>query len=71
MLDVVFADDSSRVRIDHSAHNLAIIRHILLNMLRQEMTLKTSLRQKRLRAGWDDTYLLKVLQVDPGELEQM
>jgi hypothetical protein len=32
---------------------------------------KTSLRQKRLRAGWDDTYLLKVLQVDLGEVEQM
>jgi len=71
VLDVVFADDSSRVRIDHSAHNLAIIRHIVLNMLRQETTLKTSLRQKRLRAGWDDTYLLKVLQLDLGEVEQM
>jgi predicted transposase YbfD/YdcC len=71
VLDVVFADDSSRVRIDHSAHNLAIIRHIVLNMLRQETTVKTSLRQKRLRAGWDDTYLLKVLQVDLGEVEQM
>lgn len=66
VLDVVFADDASRVRIDHSAHNLAIIRHIVLNMLRQETSVKTSLRQKRLRAGWDDTYLLKVLQVDPG-----
>lgn len=71
VLDVVFADDASRVRIDHSAHNLAIIRHIVLNMLRQEMTLKSSLRQKRLRAGWDDTYLLKVLQIDPAEREQM
>lgn len=67
VLDVVFADDSSRVRIDHSAHNLAIIRHIVLNMLRQETSVKTSLRQKRLRAGWDDTYLLKVLQVDLGK----
>jgi predicted transposase YbfD/YdcC len=71
VLDVVFADDASRVRIDHSAHNLAIIRHIVLNMLRQETTLKSSLRQKRLRAGWDDTYLLKVLQVDLDTVEQM
>lgn len=71
VLDVVFADDVSRVRIDHSAHNLAIIRHIVLNMLRQETTLKSSLRQKRLRAGWDDTYLIKVLQIDPGEVEQL
>jgi predicted transposase YbfD/YdcC len=71
VLDVVFADDDSRVRIDHSAHNLAILRHIVLNMLRQESSLKTSLRQKRLRAGWDDTYVLKVLQVDLDRVEQM
>lgn len=71
VLDVVFADDNSRIRIEHSAHNLAIIRHIVLNMLRQETTLKSSLRQKRLRAGWDDTYLLNVLQIDPGRVEQM
>jgi predicted transposase YbfD/YdcC len=64
VLDVVFAEDRSRLRIDHSAHNMAIIRHIVLNMLRQEPSLKTSLRQKRLRAGWDDTYALKVLHVD-------
>jgi len=71
VLDVVFAEDLSRLRIDHSAHNMAIIRHIVLNMLRQEPSLKTSLRQKRLRAGWDDTYALKVLHVDLGQGEQM
>jgi predicted transposase YbfD/YdcC len=71
VLDVVFADDDSRLRIDHSAHDMAIIRHIVLNMLRQETSLKTSLRQKRLRAGWDDTYALKVLQIDLGGVEQM
>lgn len=71
ILDVVFADDDSRARIDHSAHNLVIIRQIVLNMLRQETSLKTSLRQKRLRAGWDDAYALKVLQVDLDRVEQM
>jgi predicted transposase YbfD/YdcC len=71
VLDVVFADDDSRARIDHSAHNLVIIRQIVLNMLRQETSLKTSLRQKRLRAGWDDAYALKVLQVDLGRVEQL
>jgi predicted transposase YbfD/YdcC len=67
ILDVVFAADDSRARIGHSAHNLAIIRHLVLNLLRQETSLKTSLRQKRLRAGWDDAYLWKVLQNDPQE----
>jgi predicted transposase YbfD/YdcC len=64
VLDVVFAADDSRARIGHSAQNLAIIRDLVLNLLRQETTLKTSLRQKRLRAGWDDAYLMKVLQND-------
>jgi predicted transposase YbfD/YdcC len=67
VLDVVFAADDSRVRIGHSAHNLAILRHLVLNLLRQETSLKISLRQKRLRAGWDDDYVLKVLYNDPQE----
>lgn len=71
VLDVVFADDDSRVRIDHAAHNMVIIRHIVLNMLRQETSLKTSLRQKRLRAGWDDSYVVKVLRVELDGVEQM
>jgi hypothetical protein len=48
-----------------------IIRQIVLNLLRQETSLKTSLRQKRLRAGWDDSYVCKVLQVDLDGVEQM
>lgn len=62
VLDVVFAADESRSRIGHSAHNLTIIRHMVLNMLRHETSRITSLRQKRLRAAWDDAYVLKVLQ---------
>ena len=71
VLDVVFADDQSRVRIDHAAHNIPIIRHIVVNMLRQETSLTTSLRQKRLRAGWDDLYVMKVRRVDLDAGEQM
>jgi predicted transposase YbfD/YdcC len=71
VLDVVFHEDASRARVDHSGHNLAIIRHITLNMLRQETSLKKSIRQKRLRAGWDDTYMLRVIQVDLAKVEQM
>jgi predicted transposase YbfD/YdcC len=64
VLDVVLHEDESRTRVDNSAQNLAIVRHITLNMLRQETSLKKSLRQKRLRAGWDDDYMLRVIQVD-------
>jgi len=71
VLDVVFHEDDSRARIGNLASNLAVIRHITLNMLRQETSLKKSVRQKRLRAGWDDTYMLKVFQSDPMKVEQM
>lgn len=71
VLDMVFADDESRARIGHSAHNMVIIRHIALNLLRQETSLKTSLRQKRGRAGWDDDYVRKVLNIELEPVEQM
>lgn len=61
VLDVVFHDDGSRARIDNSAHNFVILRHIALNLVKQENSLKKSFRQKRLRAGWDDTYLKKII----------
>lgn len=67
----MFHEDDSRVRSGEAAQNLAVIRHMSLNMLRQETSCKKSLRQKRLRAGWDDTYMLKVLQVDLTKVEQM
>lgn len=41
--------------------NLAIIRHIALNLLKQEKTAKNGVKNKRKRAGWDKDYLLKVL----------
>jgi predicted transposase YbfD/YdcC len=71
VLDVVFHEDASRTRTGTAAQNLAVIRHITLNMLRQETALKKSIRQKRLRAGWDDTYMLKVIQADLAKVEQM
>lgn len=63
VLDVAFREDVSRICKDHAPHNVAILRHIALNLLKQEKTAKLSVRTKRLRAGWDDTYLVKVLQL--------
>ncbi len=61
VLDVSFNEDDSRIRIDNAPENLAIIRHIALNLLKQEKTLKVGVKNKRKNAGWDEKYLLKVL----------
>ena len=60
-LDVCFNEDQSRVRVNNAAENLAVIRHIALNLLRQETSIKVGLKAKRHRAGWDDRYLAQIL----------
>jgi predicted transposase YbfD/YdcC len=61
VLDLAFRQDANRSRKDHAPQNLAILLHIALNLLKQEPSLKVGVKAKRLRAGWDQSYLLKVL----------
>jgi len=61
VLDIAFREDESRVRQDHGAENLAVLRHMALNLLKNERTAKGGIRAKRLQAGWDHDYLLTVL----------
>jgi predicted transposase YbfD/YdcC len=61
VLDIAFREDDSRVRKDHAPRNLALLRRLALNLLKQESSLKVGIKAKRLRAGWDAPYLLKVL----------
>ena len=61
VLDVAFREDESRVRKDCAPENMAMLRHIALNLLKQETSLKRGVKTKRLKAGWDDNYLFKVL----------
>ena len=60
VLDVVFHDDLARLRTGHGPENMAIVRHMAMNLLNK--TAKTdSLKTRRKRAGWDDDYLQAVI----------
>ena len=61
VLDLAFNEDRSRVRKDHSPANLAVLRHMAVNLLKQETSAKGGIKAKRLQAGWNEDYLLKVL----------
>jgi len=61
VLDIAFREDESRVRKDHAAENLAVLRHMALNLLKNEKTAKGGIHAKRLQAGWNNDYLLSIL----------
>jgi predicted transposase YbfD/YdcC len=63
VLDIAFREDESRARVGYAARNLALLRHCALNLLRQEKTARIGIHGKRLKAGWDPAYMLKLLQV--------
>ena len=62
-LDVQMGEDQSRVRAGHAAHNLGTLRRLALNLLQREQTKKRGIKGKQKNAGWDHTYLLKLLGV--------
>ena len=61
VLDVVFAEDKSRVRKNHGPLNLSMLRRLVLAILQKDTTVKDNYRGKRLRAGWDDEVLLQII----------
>jgi len=61
ILDVAFREDDSRVRQGNADQNLAVLRHMALNLLKQEKSAKGGIQAKRLQAAWNEDYLVKVL----------
>ncbi len=62
-LDVSFSEDASRKRIKNAAQNYSILLKIALNLLKNEKSEKQGIVGKRLKAGWNEEYLLKVLNI--------
>ncbi len=60
-LDVTFGEDHCRIRKDHAPQNMATLRQVSHNLLKNETSLKVGIQGKRLQAGWKEDYLLKVL----------
>ena len=61
VLDVSFDEDDCRIRKDHASHNMATLRRLALNLLRQDTGHKRGVKTRRHRAGWDNNYLLRIL----------
>ena len=61
ILDVSFQEDASQACQGHSAENLAVIRHVGLNLLSRDKKTKVGIKGKRLKAGWNDDYLQEVI----------
>jgi predicted transposase YbfD/YdcC len=61
VLDIAFREDESRIRKDHAPANISLLRHISLNLLKQENSVKVGIAAKRKMAGWDNAYLLKLV----------
>ena len=63
MLDVAFDEDQNRARTGNSAAHLSMVRQIALNLLKQDKSTKVGTKTKRAKAGWDNSYLLKLLRI--------
>jgi predicted transposase YbfD/YdcC len=61
VLDIAFREDESQIRKNHAPQNMAVLRHLALNLLKQETSVKVGIAAKRKMVGWDNDYLHKVV----------
>ena len=65
VLDVTFHEDHSRIKKGNAPENFGLLRRLTLCLLKREATSKRSIKGKRLKAAWDDSYLHRVLCGNP------
>ena len=65
VLDVAFREDDCRIRAGNAAENFAVMRHLSLNLLKAVKNAKGGVKSRRLQAGWDNAFLLRVLAATP------
>jgi predicted transposase YbfD/YdcC len=61
VLDVAFREDDSRIRKDNAPANVAMLRHVALNLLKADKTTKAGILARRKKAGWSEKYLVHLL----------
>lgn len=61
VLDMAFREDDARHRARNTAQNLSTLRHFALDIIKQDKTRKVGVETSRRRAGWDRSYLIKLL----------
>ena len=61
VLDVTFNEDASRIRKDNAPENLAMLRKIVINLVKKQKNTKASVRGRLKRAAWDNSYLETIL----------
>ena len=63
VLDVIFNEDRAQARKDHEARNMALLRRVALNILKQDQE-KIPLKRKRTKAAFNPDYRKKLLAVN-------
>jgi predicted transposase YbfD/YdcC len=61
VLDIAFREDDCRLRKEHAAENFAVLRHLSINLLHRDRQSKIGIKNRRLRAAWDEKYLSQLL----------
>ncbi|MFL5284488.1 MAG: ISAs1 family transposase [Rhodopila sp.] len=61
VLDVTFREDDSRVRDHRAARNFAILRKVAINLVSRDRSAKASMRARRKKAAWNDSYMRQLL----------